>query len=106
MKEIEKTVENKEETMLNELKSVSLLLIKNYNNFNCLLFLKKDATIECIRNKNERLSSELQHLQDEIQRLQLAHETTVSEARTLKFQLDKQYLVGASTVPFAASVRK
>ncbi|CAF3422234.1 unnamed protein product [Rotaria sp. Silwood1] len=80
LREIEKTVQYKEETLLTELKS-------------------KDATLENIRNENEQLNDELQRLRNEIQRLQSAHDATISEVSALKLQLDDRFLVAAHPSP-------
>ncbi|CAF0896295.1 unnamed protein product [Rotaria sordida] len=80
LREIEKTVQYKEETLLTELKS-------------------KDATLESIRNENDQLNDELQRLRNEIQRLQSAYDTTVNEVSALKLQLDDRFLVAANTPP-------
>jgi len=80
LKEIEKTVQNKEEELFNELKS-------------------KDVLVENIRGENEQLNGELQRLRNDIQRLQTAHDLSVSEARTLKHQLDERFLAAANTTP-------
>jgi len=78
LNEIEKTVQNKEEILLTDLKS-------------------KDAALENIRGENDQLHGELQRLRNDIQHLQIAHDSSVSEARALKLQLDERFLVAAKT---------
>ena len=45
------------------------------------------------------MNDELLHLRTEIQRLQSAYDTSVSEASALKLQLDERSLDAASTPP-------
>jgi len=78
LKEIERTVQSKEELLLVDLKS-------------------KDATVESLNVENEQLSTEMQRLRAEIDRLQFAYDETATEARTLKLQLDERFLVAANS---------
>jgi hypothetical protein len=78
LKEIEQTVQSKEELLLADLKN-------------------KDAILESIHNENDQLNSEVKRLQTEIYHLQSAHETAVNDNRALKFQLDEQQLVNTTS---------
>jgi chromosome segregation ATPase len=78
LKEIEQTVQTKEEMLLTDLKS-------------------KDAILESIHGDNEQLNGELQRLRIEIDRLQLAHEAAINETRELKVQLDERFLATANS---------
>jgi chromosome segregation ATPase len=78
LKEIEQTVESKEEMLLADIKS-------------------KDAILENIRGENDQLNGELQRLRTEIDRLQSAHNTVVNDNHALKLQLDERNLVNANS---------
>jgi chromosome segregation ATPase len=84
LKEIEKTLQNKEETLFTELKA-------------------KDTIVESIRNENDQLNDELQRLRNEIQRLQSTHDSSVSEACALKLQLDERFLAATNNPSIVAS---
>jgi len=83
LKEIEKTVQSKEEILFNELKS-------------------KDTILDNIRGENDQLNVELQRLRNENQHLQSAHDSSVSEVHTLKRQLDERFLAANSPSIVAA----
>ncbi|CAF1268676.1 unnamed protein product, partial [Rotaria sordida] len=79
LKEIEQTVQSKEESLLGDLKS-------------------KDATLGNVLSENEQLNGELQRLRSEIDRLRIAHDAAVDETRALKLQLEEQSLI-ISNIP-------
>jgi DNA repair exonuclease SbcCD ATPase subunit len=78
LKEIERTVQSKEELLLIDLKS-------------------KDATVESLRAENDQSNAEMQRLHAEIDRLQMAHDAAATEARALKLQLDERFLVAVNS---------
>ncbi|CAF4190032.1 unnamed protein product [Rotaria magnacalcarata] len=83
LKEIEQTVQSKEEVLLADLKC-------------------KDTTLGSILGEKEQLNSEIQRLRNEINRLQSAHDTAVDESRLLKIQLEEQNLIIANSSPTTA----
>lgn len=101
MKEIEQTVRTKEESLLNELKSVRIRAERRCSDLICSCS-QKDAILGNIRSENEQLTGELQHLRSEIERVQSAHDASTHEARALKVQLDERFLVAANTPPVVA----
>ena len=52
-------------------------------------------------HENETLTGELNRLRTELERVQTAYETSLSEIRALKVQLDERFLVAANTPPVA-----
>lgn len=83
LKDIEQTVQNKEELLMTELKSKATLL-------------------DGVRHENEQLNEELKRVRSEMERLQTAHDTLSNEARALKIQLDERFLVATNTPPVVA----
>ena len=61
--------------------------------------------METIREENKQLTSEFQRLQDEIVRLQLAHDSVATEYRALQLQLDERHLVDVHS-PSTTAVRR
>ncbi|CAF0838966.1 unnamed protein product [Adineta ricciae] len=78
LKEIEKTVQNKEESLLSELKD-------------------KESVVETVRNENEHLTGEIQRLRNEIQQLQSMHDASTNEVCALKHQLDEKLLLATNS---------
>lgn len=68
--------------------------------------MQKDAVVENYRGENEQLTGELERLRHEIQHLQSIHNSSVSEARALKLQLDERFLVAANSPSIVAAVSK
>lgn len=83
LKDIEHTVQNKEELLLSELKS-------------------KTALLDGVRDENEQLNEELKRTRSEIERIQTAHDTLLNEVQALKVQLEERFLVTTNTPPVVA----
>lgn len=82
LKDIEQIVQTKEDLLILELKN-------------------KDEKIANVLHENETLTGELNRLRTELERVQTAYETSLSEIRALKVQLDERFLVAANTPPVA-----
>lgn len=80
LKDIEHTVQNKEELLLSELKS-------------------KAALLGAVHDENEQLNEELKRTRSEIERVQTAHDTLLNEVQALKVQLEERFLVTTNTPP-------
>lgn len=82
LKEIEQIVQTKEDLLILELKN-------------------KDEKIANVLHENETLTGELNRLRTELERVQTSYETSLSDIRALKVQLDERFLVAANTPPVA-----
>lgn len=100
MKDIEQSLQSKEENLLTELKHVCHRLHLIITQF----LFQKDATVENLRGEKDHLSHEVQHLRQELQTVRANHDAIQNEVRALKAQLTERYMATTNSPSIVAAV--